>query len=206
MLKDLFSYFYFLLDLIHDNSGYELFTDFCLADFLIEKNVAKTIRFHAKAIPWFVSDVTPNDFSYTISTLKNHENKTLSQLGQRWSNFVDSGKFQLQEVNYFWTTGYEYKFLEKIDPKLHKLLSESKLTIFKGDLNYRKLLGDVNWDPETTFKTALQGFGPTNICSLRTVKADCICDVKKELVENLSKSEPNWMETGNYGVIQLSKK
>lgn len=195
-----------LIDLIHDNSGYELFTDFCLADFLIEKNLAKTIRFHAKAIPWFVSDVTPNDFSYTISTLKNHENKTLSQLGQRWSNYIDSGKFQILEANYFWTTGYEYKFLKKIDPKLHELLSESKLVIFKGDLNYRKLLGDVNWDPETSFKTALQGFGPTNVCSLRTVKADCICGVKNDVVENLSKTEPEWMETGKYGVIQFSKK
>lgn len=193
-------------DLIHDNSGYELFTDFCLADFLIEKKLAKKIRFHSKAIPWFVSDVTPSDFSYTIETLKNHENKTLAQLGEKWSNFVDSGKFQLIETNYFWTTGYEYKFLKKIDLNLHDFLSESKLIIFKGDLNYRKLLGDVNWDPETPFKIALQGFSPTNICSLRTVKADCICGVKREVVEKLSQTEPEWMETGNYGVIQFSKK
>ena len=42
------------------------------------------------------------------------------------------------------------------DPALYEELGEADLLIFKGDLNYRKLIGDLNWETTVTFKTALQ--------------------------------------------------
>lgn len=86
-------------------------------------------------------------------------------------------------------------------PQLYNKLSEAILIIFKGDLNYRKLMGDINWDYETDLKTALRGFQPTNIVTLRTVKADLIVGVPHKKVNELFSKQENWMETGQYGLI-----
>lgn len=82
---------------------------------------------------------------------------------------------------------------------------EAKLVIFKGDLNYRKLFGERNWEPTTPVSVALQNFQPTKMCILRTLKADIICGLRKGLAEELDETDPNWMVSGNYGVIQYSE-
>ncbi|UZJ54649.1 hypothetical protein CBS101457_003969 [Exobasidium rhododendri] len=58
------------VDIILDNSGFELFTDLLLADFLIVTGLVEKVRFHPKDMPWFVSDVTPSDFLFTIEALQ----------------------------------------------------------------------------------------------------------------------------------------
>lgn len=60
--------------------------------------------------------------------------------------------------------------------------------IFKGDLNYRKLVEDRKWDPTTSFEVATGGknFLPnTNFAIVRTVKADTISGLQKGLAEEL---------------------
>lgn len=58
------------IDIILDNSGFELFTDLLLADFLLASGLVSKICFHPKDMPWFVSDVTPSDFHFTIEALQ----------------------------------------------------------------------------------------------------------------------------------------
>lgn len=196
-----------IIDIVNDNVGYELFTDLCLADFLIRSKMAKTIRFHVKPMPWFISDVNVSDFNWTLKTLRSHPDENISLLGQRCSDYLFSGIFILVEpVHFFWTTGYEFHRMKEIDPSLYKFLEESHLIIFKGDLNYRKLLGDFNFDYTTKFSDALQNFRPSNLCSLRTIKADLVCGLKSDTAEKISALNPNWMETGEYGIIQFAPK
>ncbi|CAD7089490.1 unnamed protein product [Hermetia illucens] len=191
---------------IHDNSGFEIFTDFLLADFIIEQNLASKVRFHVKAIPWYISDVTPHDFHWTIDYLLGHQSETLRTLGSRWKKYLENGKFELCPVNFFWTSPFEFYKMAENDKKLYTELGESKLVIFKGDLNYRKLIGDYNWDRTESFETCLRGFRPSNVCTLRTIKADLICGLKEGVGEELDKSDPDWMVTGKYGVIQFALK
>ncbi|GFH08707.1 RRM domain-containing protein, partial [Haematococcus lacustris] len=64
--------------------------------------------------------------------------------------------------------------MPSIAPDLHADLSTSSLLIFKGDLNYRKLVSDSRWAPTTPFRQALLGFLPAPLLTLRTCKADVV--------------------------------
>lgn len=195
-----------VIDIINDNSGYELLTDLCLADFLIEHGLAARVNFNVKAIPWYISDVTPNDMMMTLEALEGHENVLLGNFARRLKCRFAEGTLELKDVNNFWTSPYEFCRMKEINPELYEELSRSDLVIFKGDLNYRKLLGDHNFPHSTPFRESLRGFTPTNLCSLRTVKADLISGLAEGLSEQLTAKDPRWMCTGEYGVIQFSTK
>ena len=42
--------------------------------------------------------------------------------------------------------------------------------IFKGDANYRRMLGDRKWDIHTPLTAILHPWAPTNLIALRTLK------------------------------------
>lgn len=92
--------------------------------------------------------------------------------------------------------------MKEKDTKLYEKLSSAKLVVFKGDLNYRKLLGDVNYEHTITFANALGDFCPTNIVSLRTIKSDICVGLQPGLSELLFETDDGWMVTGKYGLIQ----
>lgn len=194
-----------IVDIIFDNSGYEVFSDLCLADFLITTKLADKVRLYVKSIPWFISDVMTSDLKWTLEQLKNHSNNTLRILGQRWSDYLTKNIWSVEEHD-FWTLPVTFKTMDQIDPDLYKKLAQAKLAIFKGDLNYRKLFGEKNWDPTTPVEVALEGFHPTKLCTLRTLKADMVCGLKPGIVQQTEAKDQDWMITGKYGVIQYSDK
>lgn len=194
-----------VVDIVLDNAAYELFTDFCLADYLISASLASKIRFYVKAMPWYVSDTVVNDFHWVIKTLILHDSRNVSDLASRWKKYFDDGKWII-EVKDFWTLPYSYNKMQEIRPELYAQLSQAQLVIFKGDLNYRKLVGDINWPPTETFCSALRGFNPTNIVTLRTIKADTICGLKPGQAEDTATKNEDWLITGKYAVIQFCGK
>ncbi|KAI4472124.1 hypothetical protein MML48_1g01843 [Holotrichia oblita] len=194
-----------IIDIVLDNAGYELYTDLCLADFVITNKYATKIRFYVKTIPWFISDVLTKDINWTLTQLNASDNPTLRKLSQRWSNYLDSKIWTVEEHD-FWTLPVSYTEMISYDVELYRKLSEAKLVVFKGDLNYRKLFGEKNWSPETPVEEALQGFHPSRLCSLRTLKADIICGLKEGLAEMTAAKSEDWLITGNYGVIQYCDK
>lgn len=50
------------------------------------------------------------------------------------------------------------------------------------------------------------GFKPSNLCSLRTIKADLVCGLPPGISEQLFAKNKEWMLTGEYGTIQLASK
>ena len=154
------------VDIVLDNAGFELFVDLLLADYFISTGLATTVILHPKSLPWFVSDVVPKDFSdllnaladpqslyatqsergYTASRqtapLTNSEISDLRCLFERWSTFHAEGRLTMR-TNTFWTESSSYWRLPTTAPELYKDLQKSELVIWKGDLNYRKLTGDV---------------------------------------------------------------
>ncbi|XP_071862905.1 damage-control phosphatase ARMT1 [Bombus fervidus] len=188
-----------IVDIILDNAGYEFFTDLCLAAFLIASKLAGKIRFYVKRYPWYVSDTTANDFQWTLTYMENSPNESIQEL----ANYLKNNVWSI-EVELYWTSPYDFAEMKKRDPKLYAKLSEAKLAIFKGDLNYRKLLGDINWEYTTEFRQSLRGFHPTNILSLRTVKSDVCVGLVPGVAEELFKEDESWMFTGQYGLIQTT--
>lgn len=155
------------VDFILDNAGFELFVDLILAGYLLSSGLATTVVLHPKTIPWFVSDVVPADFSTLLNaftdpqefytslseddkhagripeSLSDVEVENVKFLFQQWSNFHAEGQMILRP-NTFWTEGGSFWRLPKSAPDLFNDIKQSELAIFKGDLNYRKLVGDVS--------------------------------------------------------------
>jgi uncharacterized protein with ATP-grasp and redox domains len=155
------------VDIVLDNAGFELYVDLILAGYLLSSGLATTVVLHPKSIPWFVSDVVPADFASLLGALANpqsfystpsedekHQGKTpiplsetevdeLWDLFDQWSTFHGEGQLVLRP-NRFWTAAGSFWRLPAEAPSLYEDLQTSELVIFKGDLNYRKLVGDVS--------------------------------------------------------------
>ncbi|XP_043278823.1 damage-control phosphatase ARMT1-like [Venturia canescens] len=191
-----------IIDIVLDNAGYELFTDLCLSSFLIAHNIVDKVRFHGKRIPWFVSDVNLHDFDWIIASMSNSEDTDLKALGNVCEQNLRNNKWTF-EVESFWTEPYDFGQMKEKAPGLYSKLSESVLVVFKGDLNYRKLMADFNWEHTTSLEKVLSegGFQPTSLVSLRTIKADVCVGLKEEKVKELSEKDKDWMITGQYGLI-----
>ena len=155
-------------------------------------------------MPWFISDTMKEDFHWMLRTLEKLSTKypTLGTLAKRWEQYLLLEKWTI-EVEEFWTLPYVYSEMKVIDPQLYNKLSKATLLIFKGDLNYRKLLGETNWVPTERFSKALQGFHPAPLVTLRTLKADLICGLKPGVAETTAARSENWLITGDYAVIQF---
>ncbi|XP_039260003.2 damage-control phosphatase ARMT1-like [Styela clava] len=191
------------VDMVIDNAGFEFSSDIMLAEFLLESKIADSIQFHVKCIPWFVSDVTFEDFDYTLKTLSQTENKVLASYGKLWLKRLQDRTFLIapKENSQFWTLSRPYSEMHKHDPKLYQRLESSALIIFKGDMNFRKLVSDLAWDSEIPFATSVLGFSPAPLCTLRTLKADVVVGLAPGKAEDAAKKDEDWMVSGKYAII-----
>ncbi|XP_044278675.1 damage-control phosphatase ARMT1 isoform X1 [Varanus komodoensis] len=190
------------LDIVLDNAGFELAADLVLADFLLSSKLVTEIHFHGKSIPWYVSDTTKRDINWTITQMQSANNKWMSRCGVSWESYMKNGTWVYHD-HLFWTLPHEFSCMAQVTPDLYAELQKSDLIIFKGDLNYRKLLGDRKWEFTVPFHQALNNFHPAPLCSLRTLKCDIQVGLKPGQGEQLTNTEPEWMITGKYGIIQF---
>ncbi|MFH4975213.1 hypothetical protein AB6A40_001922 [Gnathostoma spinigerum] len=193
------------VDIVLDNAGIELFSDLALAEFLLSACYVQKVVIHGKTLPWFVSDATGRDFAWLIEMLRENRHGSLSELGHKWHQRLADSQIEFR-CNSFWTLPFPYYMMKEKDPSLYSELSHSTLIIFKGDLNYRKLVGDLEWPLDTPFKIAVRGFHPSPFIALRTLKAETQAGLSEESIKRM-KSEygesKKWMVTGDYGVAQL---
>ncbi|XP_002733588.2 damage-control phosphatase ARMT1-like [Saccoglossus kowalevskii] len=190
------------VDIILDNMGFELFSDLCFAEFLLRTSLAHSIHLHYKVMPWFVSDVTREDFLWTLQTLKDSPNEVLSKLSETWQNRLQDESWVIKGDD-FWTTACDFRQMKSKAPHLYDDLTSSSMCFFKGDLNYRKLVGDLNWNHTTPYELTLGGFHPSPHCALRTIKCDLVVGLQEGRAEEITKLNADWMLGGDYGVIHF---
>ena len=152
------------VSIVLDNAGFELFVDLILAGFLLTEGLASEVVLHPKSIPWFVSDVVAKDFVDLLNVMADPQAFYATDIGtssdtspmplmekevgdlrflfDNWSNLHREGKLLLRPSR-FWTHPGSFWRMPHTAPEVLEDLKESELVIFKGDLNYRKLTGDV---------------------------------------------------------------
>ncbi len=188
------------IDFIVDNAGFELVSDLVFADYLLSKKASIKVRLHVKPHPTYVSDAMVKDVRDTLDFFKAEDDPQVSALGSRLLDYWAQDRLQVRD-NFFWTSplpGWE------MPRPLEKELSQSCLVISKGDANYRRLLGDLDWTYITPFADILAYF-PAPIVALRTVKAEIACGMQPGQAERIAAKDPYWMIDGRWGMVQFDK-
>jgi hypothetical protein len=185
------------LVLVTDNVGRELLPDLVLADRLLSRRTDATVHLHVKPSPYFTSDATPTDVLKTIQRLVDGPAKA-AEMGHRLRDFLVSDQlgivthpFYVAPLSYF-----------EAPSDLQKLYGQADLTILKGDLNYRRLVGDAEW-PATTAFEAVTSYWPGRVAALRTLKSDVLVGVTGDRLAELDASGEKWRTSGRYAVIQV---
>ncbi|ODV89091.1 hypothetical protein CANCADRAFT_133621 [Tortispora caseinolytica NRRL Y-17796] len=204
------------IDIVLDNSGFELYSDMLLAVYLIESKLVDQVTLHPKDIPWFVSDTLPADIVELIDMLdiavaNSSLDVKLCEAGKRLSallkSYLKDDKLKIKKHS-FWTTAHPIGRIFQYGQDLANYFYDtSDLVIFKGDLNYRKLTYDGKWARTVTFKEAIGPLATDDkrfpILSLRTCKADVCVGLSEDRALELSK-EPEWTYDGSYAVVSFN--
>jgi uncharacterized protein with ATP-grasp and redox domains len=187
------------IQLVADNAGFESFCDLVLVDYLLSKDIASVVRLHLKTHPVFVSDAMIRDVHWTIDTLRDDSDPNVRSLGTRLQKWVDECRLQFDH-HLFWTSPLPQW---QMPDNLKRQLATSDLVIFKGDANYRRLLGDLHWPLTHSFSNIVSYF-PSPVLALRTFKSEVGAGLPEAAVERLSTTGTDWMVKGDYGVIQFA--
>lgn len=156
-------------------------------------------------MPWFVSDTTTQDIDHIMSRLK--RDPETSQTYQEFQSLFDTNKWIIEKHRY-WTLPHSYHSMNTNAPDLFQELfllpDKCALVIFKGDLNYRKLLADcVVIDECRPFAASIGSLSQSRvpILALRTCKSDTITGLDSGLSSSVEKLDAEWLTNGKWGMF-----
>ena len=165
-------------------------------DFLLGEGLARQIFLHLKPQPFFVSDAMRDDVVAGLEALK-AGGGAAHELAQRLQTHQEDQRLALHTHWHYATNLFYFQ----LPDDLRAELAGMDLVILKGDVNYRRLVGDVHWPPTTPFEHATAYF-PAPLVSLRTMKAELIVGLSPGHAERLHEQDPEWMVDGRRGLIQ----
>ncbi|MEV7103354.1 damage-control phosphatase ARMT1 family protein [Streptomyces atroolivaceus] len=182
---------------IADNTGRELIPDLVLIDHLLEHGHADRVVLHVKPGPYYVSDATTADVVDCLRRLGRAPGEA-GRIGGRVWQAMSTGRLDMR-THAFFCAPYPY---ERMPEDLRAELGTAGLTILKGDLNYRRLVGDRLW-PATTPFADLTAYFPGSVAALRTLKSDVVVGLDPQTLEGLERSGRAWRTSGTHALIQV---
>ncbi|MFJ6212556.1 damage-control phosphatase ARMT1 family protein [Streptomyces sp. NPDC092296] len=185
------------LALVADNAGRELLPDLVLIDRLLHTGRVTAADLHVKPCPYYVSDATTADAVAAVRRLRDAPGAAGRIGGRLWRALAD-GTLRIGTHPFF---SAPLPF-EAMPDDLRAALGSAALTVVKGDLNYRRLVGDRHWPVDTPF-AALTGWFPGAVAALRTLKSEVAVGVDPAVAARLDAAEPGWRTSGAHAVIQL---
>ncbi|MET8624724.1 damage-control phosphatase ARMT1 family protein [Kitasatospora sp. NPDC004669] len=183
--------------LVADNAGSEMVADLVLVDHLLAHGLAEKVVLHVKPTPYYVSDATLADVADCLRALLLGKGEARA-VGERLREAAAVGQLQVR-TNAFWCAPFDFTATPE---SLRSELATATVTILKGDLNYRRLVGDRWWEPMTTFAEAT-GYFPGRVATLRTLKSDVIVGLRPKKLAELEDSETDWRTAGTHALIQV---
>lgn len=178
---------------VADNAGRELVPDLLLADHLLATGRAERILLHVKAYPYFTSDATMADVLACLRRL------AAEDAGPRLWQAVRDARLVIK-AHPFSVAPWSY---HDMPADLAEDFASSSVTIMKGDLNYRRLVGDRAWPPDTPFSTVTEYF-PGPVAAVRTLKSDVVVGVPHDVLARLESSGEPWRTNGAHALIQVA--
>ncbi|MPY48661.1 damage-control phosphatase ARMT1 family protein [Streptomyces acidicola] len=183
------------LVVVADNAGRELIPDLLLADRLLRHDRIERAVLHLKPYPYYVSDATTADLVDAVRHLVAAE----APVGRSLWSALGDGRLTLR-AHPFSCGPLPYA---DMPDDLRAEFAAADLTIMKGDLNYRRLVGDRLWPPTTPFATPTAYF-PGPVAALRTLKSDVIAGLDARTEPALVAAEgQGWRTSGAHALIQV---
>ena len=185
-----------VVHVVVDNAGTELALDLALVGAILEEPGA-LVTLHLKMQPMFVSDALPRDVWDLLDRMRARRG-VLGSLANRLCACFEGGRLVLAP-DPFWSGP---RFLWELPSHLRAALSSATIVVFKGDVNYRRLIGDALWAPATPLAQVCTG-APAPIVCLRTMKSDPVVGLPRGLADALDASQPGWRIDGQRAVLQV---
>ncbi|MFH9551497.1 damage-control phosphatase ARMT1 family protein [Streptomyces sp. NPDC017435] len=186
------------LCLIADNAGRELIPDLLLAAHLLEQRRCDRVVLHVKPYPYYVSDATTADVVDALRRLTAARGAAGDHGRRLWAAMSD-GTLTVR-AHPFSASPLPYAAMPD---DLRADFATAALTIVKGDLNYRRLVGDSRWPPTTPFADVTAYF-PGPVAALRTLKSDVITGLDADTEAALVAAEgQRWRTGGTHALIQV---
>ncbi|WP_416967750.1 damage-control phosphatase ARMT1 family protein [Streptomyces sp. 4F14] len=184
--------------LVADNAGRELVPDLLFLDHLLtERHIARAVL-HVKPYPYYVSDATYADVLDAVRKLAAAPG-VAGECGRRLWDALSDGSLVVR-AHPFSASPLAY---EEMPDDLRADFADASVTILKGDLNYRRLVGDRLWPPTTPFADVTAYF-PGTVAALRTLKSDVITGLSAETEAALTATEgQGWRIGGTRALIQV---
>jgi hypothetical protein len=186
------------LCLVADNAGRELIPDLLLIDHLLRHHRAGRALLHIKPYPYYVSDATTADVLDALRRLTAAKGAAADSGHRLWSALTD-GRLVVR-AHPFSCAPLPYA---DMPDDLRQEFAEADVTIMKGDLNYRRLIGDRLWPATTPFAVPTAYF-PGPVAALRTLKSDVIVGLDARTESALVATEDQrWRTSGTHALIQV---
>ncbi|MFD8804484.1 damage-control phosphatase ARMT1 family protein [Streptomyces sp. NPDC059597] len=187
------------LCLVADNAGRELVPDLLLAAHLLDEHRIARAVLHVKPWPYYVSDATTADLVDALTRLRSASGAAAAYGDLLWAAMAD-GRLSVR-THPFLASPLPYT---ELPDDLRAEFAAARLTLFKGDLNYRRLVGDRWWPPTTPFRDVTAYF-PGPVATLRTLKSDVITGLSAATEADLNAAEGrSWRTGGTHALIQVN--
>ncbi|MEU5898927.1 damage-control phosphatase ARMT1 family protein [Streptomyces venezuelae] len=182
---------------VADNAGRELIPDLILIDHLLECQHAERVVLHVKPSPYYVSDAMTADVVDCLRRLTEAPGEAGTIGGRLWKAMA-SGRLEVR-THPFFCAPLPY---EEMPEDLRSEFEAATITLLKGDLNYRRLVGDRLWDATAPFAD-LTAYFPGAVAALRTLKSDVIVGLDRGTLDTLEQSGVAWRTSGTHALIQV---
>jgi uncharacterized protein with ATP-grasp and redox domains len=182
--------------LVADNAAGELAADLVLIDRLLTTGRAARIVLHVKPTPYYVSDATPADVLEVLHHLTGSPGEA-GEIGRRVEEALREGRIAVRAHQFFCAPK---EFVDMPDD-LRAEFASAAVTIFKGDLNYRRLVGDRHWPATTPFAEVVSHF-PGPVATLRVLKSEVVVGLPAATVASLDAGGEAWRTQGSHALVQ----